>query len=118
MVVNLTKNQKKTEANQFGEFTGMEGFPTYHSKEDAVKAAVKAVLSYEGDIRHNGLKTDGFAIIRQGVTTFIVEFIRKTTEGEYRCFAVTYRKTIEKQLLPDGTNLKTEVFRLVRFCEY
>lgn len=130
MFINLTNHkhadwsetQQKTAANQFGEFTGMEGFPMIpptYSKEDVARA-VLAVLSDIDDaiIHHNGLNPADVAIICQGEMCFTVEFVRRATERGYRCFAATSeRRTIETQL-PDGNTSKTSVFEFVQFREY
>ena len=129
MFINLTNHkfeswselQKITAVKQFGEFTGMEGFPTigpHLSKED-VTSTVMAVLSdIDAAIHHNGLNPADVSIVCQGEMTFVVTFVRKATERGYRCYAATSeRKTIETQL-SDGTCSKTSIFEFVQFREY
>lgn len=129
MFVNLTnhkyaawsENQKKTAANQFGKFTGMEGFPTIdptYSKEDVARAVRATLSDIDGTVRNHGINPADVAIICQGEMTFVVEFVRRATERGYRCYAATSeRKSVEKQL-PDGTTTKTAIFEFVQFREY
>ena len=129
MFVNLTnhkytawsENQKKIAENQFGEFTGMEGFPTIdptYSKEDVARAVRATLSDIDGTVRNHGFNPADVAIICQGEMTFVVEFVKRACEKGYSCYAATSeRRTVEKQL-PDGTTSKTAVFEFVQFREY
>ena len=129
MFINLTNHrfedwselQKREAANQFGEFTGLEGFPEIDpifSKEDVARTVLAVLSDIDAAIHHNGLNPADVSIVCQGEMTFVVTFVRKATERGYRCYAATSeRKTIETQL-PDGTNTKTSVFKFVQFREY
>ena len=129
MFINLTNHrfedwselQKREAANQFGEFTGLEGFPEVDpifSKEDVARTVLAVLSDIDAAIHHNGLNPADVSIVCQGEMTFVVTFVRKATERGYRCYAATSeRKTIETQL-PDGTNTKTSVFKFVQFREY
>lgn len=129
MFINLTNHnyvawselQKKEAEKQFGEFTGLEGFPMigpYLSKEDVART-VREVLSDINDaVRYNGLTPADVSIVCQGEMTFTFEFVRVANSMGYKCFAATSeRKTIETQL-PDGNTSKTSVFEFCQFREY
>lgn len=129
MFINLTNHrfedwsetQQKTATNQFGEFTGMEGFPMVNptaAKEDVARAVRATLSDIDGSIRQHGLDPADVAIICQGEMTFVVEFVKRANERGYRCFAATSeRRSVEKQL-PDGTTIKTAIFEFVQFREY
>lgn len=129
MFINLTNHkfeswselQKREAANQFGEFTGLEGFPEIDpifSKEDVARAVREVLSDIDDAVRHNGLNPADVSIVCQGEMCFTYEFVRRAAERGYRCYAATSeRKTVETQL-PNGTNTKTSIFKFVQFREY
>ena len=129
MFINLTNHrfedwselQKITAVKQFGEFTGMEGFPQigpHLSKEDVARTVLAVLSDIDAAIHHNGLNPADVSIVCQGEMCFTVEFVRRATERGYSCYAATSeRKSIETQL-PDGTTSKTAIFEFVQFREY